>query len=306
MANPQMDEVERVKAAYLERLRRALRRAPAAVREDALNEVGSHIEDEWRALREAGSHGEYGRSVRGGDLAALARVLERLGLPETYGRDLALQLLLQQGSGRRSPGRLMLAAFFWASTSLAGAVVVLSAAVVLGFGLGMVVVAIQNLRGRAVWLIEAIDFQVFRYQGAALRFPPQDWQPWLVALVGVLPALVVLAGLYRFYTRWVRSRLVRRGLEWLSDRPVEALPRGWERQAALATLGFAGLGLGNCLVFGLASGLAPVGRAETLSLPEDFFSSLPSVLAFGGCLVFLCAPALGLLFTARRRMKRET
>ena len=119
MADP---EADRLKAEYLARLGVMLHRAPADIRQDALLEVQSHIEDEWQSLA--------------GDLSTLRTVLQRLGPPEEYGRDLALQLMLARRDKKtgnqppttrswlagRSPKRLAQAAVFLMSTSLVGAV----------------------------------------------------------------------------------------------------------------------------------------------------------------------------------------
>jgi len=284
-------EAERIQAEYLDRLRRMLRRAPADIREDAVREVGSHIEDEWQSL--------------GADLPALHTVLQRLGPPEEYGRDLALQLMLQRGVIRRSPLQLAAAVFFWVSTSLIGMVIVLSAAFVFAFALGMVVIAVERLRGSDVLLIDATGFQFLSYRADRLLFPPESWSPAVCALVGLLPALIIFAGLYRFLTLWVRSRLAAHGLELVTRQAPPAsppgFPSGWERRAVLAMLGFAGAGLAGCLLFTILSELVPVGRPGNVSLPEDFFRTPLTFLVFISSLVFLSAPVLGLLWAARRR-----
>ncbi len=294
MENP---EAERIQAQYLERLRRMLRRAPAGVREDALREVQSHIEDEWQEL--------------GGDLPALEKALQRLGPPEAYGRDLALQLILLGGQDQRSPEmagarlrRLGLAALFWTSTSLLGSVVVICAALVGLFGLGMLLVAIVRLAGSPAYLIRADSFQAFGTNYERLAIPPDAWSPALVALVGLLPSALIFAGLYRFYFLWVRSRLATRGLEMVSNRRPLALPRGWERQALAAMTGFAFFGAAACMIFSTISSLVPVGHPGPLSLPEDFFKTPLTFLAFLSGLVFLCAPVLGLLWAARQTRRQ--
>jgi hypothetical protein len=208
-----------------------------------------------------------------------------------------------------SPKRLVQAALFLVSTSLLGAVLAFCAAFVLAYALGMAAVAVERLSGRAMVLINATDYRFLGYHAGSLRFPPDAWSPGLVALLGFIPALVVFAGMYRFLTRWVRSRYLLRNAVGVAGSaagpgPVtaeQALPSGWERRAVAAMAVIAVLGLGSCLGFGLLGDLIPIGRAGTVSLPGDFFRTPLTVLAFGSMLVFLCAPVLGLLWAVRRR-----
>lgn len=280
-------EAEQLKTAYLERLRRMLRHAPAEVRDDALREVKAHIEDEWQAL--------------GGDIPALEDALQRLGPPEAYGRDLALQLLLLRGTAPRSPWRLALAILFWASSSLLGSVVILCAALAVLFGLGMLVVAMARLGGSAsAYLIHMQGGSVFGQYIERYVFPPDAWSPILVVLLGMLPPSLILAGLYRFYMQWVRSRLVAHGLEMVVDQRPLALSKGWERQAVLAMTFFAILGLTGCIMLASISNLVPFGHYGKLSLPEDFLKTPLTFLAFLSGLIFLCAPVLGLLWATRK------
>ncbi len=293
-------EPERIRAEYLARLRRALRRLPADVREDAVAEVASHIEDEWQAL--------------GGDEPAMRDALERLGTPEGYGRDLALQLILLPSGGRASPARVVLAGLFWASTSLVGAAAVLCAALVLALGLGMVFVAVARLSGSDMMLIDARSYQFMSYRATQLRFPPAGWPPLAVALAGIVPALAFFAGLYRFFRGWLRSRLAQRALlpeqrqATVSNVPspaagqeVEPLPRGWERRAALATTAIALLSVIGCMLFTILGEMVSLGRGASLSLPADFFRTPLTFLAFLATLAFLGSPVLGLLWAVRRR-----
>ncbi len=285
-------EMNRIQTEYLERLRHLLRRAPPAIREDALREVQSHIEDECQAL--------------GGGVPALRAVLERLGPPEEYGRDLALQLILARGGRQRSPARLVLAAVFWASTSLIGAVVVIAATFIFAFMLGMLVTAISRAFGNAMVLIDARNYQIFSYQAENLRFPPESWSPALIGLVGLLPALIIFTGLYRFLSLWVRSRMAQRGLALVTAELSPVFPPGWEGGALLAMLAFAVLGMGGCLLFSIISELVPIGRPGSVQLPGDFFRTPLTALAFVSGLVFLVSPVLGLLWAARRTRAKKT
>lgn len=279
-------EIIHLQKEYLERLRRLLRRAPPEIREDVLREVQSHIEDEWRSL--------------GGGLPALRIVLKRLGPPEEYGPDLALQLILLTGGNRRSLRPLVLAAIFWASTSLIGGVVVTGAALFFAFALGMLVTAIDRALGIPIMLIDARNYQVFNYHAEQLRFPAETWSPALIALVGLLPAVIIFAGLYRFLLLWARSRLALPGLAFLTSGRPPVLPPGWEQRALLSMLAFAILGMGGCLLFTILSELVPIGHPGAVRLPDDFFRTPLTALAFVSGLLFLASPVLGLLWAAKK------
>lgn len=271
---------------YLDRLRKVLRRAPVDIREDALREVLTHIEDEWQALG------------RGDD--AMHQVLDRLGPPETYGRDLALQLMLQSGSYRRKILPLIKGAIFWASTSLFGSLLVMAAALFLAYGVGMLIVAIIRQGGNSMMLVNATNSQIFGMEVEKLLFPPQSWSPLGIAMVGILPVLVVFLVLYRFYIHWVRSRLAAKGLEWISSSKNQVLKAGWERRAVLSTLVFALIGSSTCALFTIVSEITTLGQPSQLSLPQDIFRNPMLLLAFLGGLVFLSAPVLGVLWAARK------
>ncbi len=278
--------VEQMTDDYLGRLRVILRRAPADVGEEALHEVQTHIEDEWQAL--------------GGSDEAMRTVLERLGPPESYGRDLALQLILQRDGERRSFLALLKGAAFWASTSLLGSLLVMAAALFIAFALGMTFVSLARLGDKAIYLVEAdaIEWSGFSMQNVA--FPPDSWKPWLIFLVGVLPALAAIVTLNRFLTQWSRSRLVTRGLGLFSGQPQAPLPPGWERKAVRSIVVFAIIGGSSCLLFTILSGILPFGSPGDISLPEDIFHSLFTLLAFASGLILISAPVLGLLWAARK------
>lgn len=283
--------VEQTQTEYLQRLRAILRRAPADIREDALREVQTHIEDEWQAL--------------GGDNKAMQQVLKRLGPPETFGRDLALQLMLQRGRQQRSPWQLAKAVIFWTSTSLLGSLLVLTTAMFVVFGLGMVFVALVRMNNHSAFLIQADYVQMFGKSNQSIEFPPESWSPGLIALVGLVPAIFTLTVLNRFLKKWVRSRLVTHGLTLFAEEPPHALPRGWERHAIRSMIVFALIGLSSCLLFTIFSELLPIGHPGRVSLPQDFFRSPLTLLAFLSGLVFLSAPVLGLLWAARRSKRGD-
>ncbi len=279
-------ESDRITAEYLERLHRLLRRAPQEIREDALREVQSHIEDEWRVL--------------GGGISELRTVLERLGPPEEYGRDLALQLILLHSGRRLSPARLAVAVIFWASTSLIGVIVLISGTLAFAFAFGMLTTAIYRVFGGPMMLIDTGSYQFFNLPGLQLRFPPMTWSPALIGLVGLLPAIIIFAGLYRFLSLWVRSRLGQTGLILVIPESSSVLPPGWESHALLAMFSFAILGLGGFMFFTRLGGLLPIVRPANVRLPFDFFPNLLTVLALISSLVFLISPFLGLLWAAKK------
>ncbi len=278
--------VEQTQAEYLERLRAILRRAPADIREDALHEVQTHIEDEWQAL--------------GANEAAMQQVLERLGPPEAYGRDLALQLMMMRGRQQRSPWQLVKAVIFWASTSLLGSLLVLTTTMFILYGLGMVFVALVRMNNNTAFLIQSDSMNIFGLKNQTLAFPPESWSPGLILLVGLVPAIFTLTILNRFLKKWVRSHLVAHGLNLFAEESTLALPQGWEQRAIRSMVVFALIGSGSCLLFTIISELLPIGQPGQVSLPQDFFRSPLTLLAFLSGLVFLSAPVLGLLWAARR------
>ncbi len=279
-------EANHIQAKYLERLRWILRRAPSDIREDALREVQAHIEDEWQAL--------------GGGLEALQAVLQHLGPPEEYGQDLAIQLILLYRDRWRSPANLALAAIFWASTSLIGAIVVVGATLILLFALGMLFTAAERALGIPVILIQARDYQFFNSTVEQIQFPPLSWSPASILLVGLAPAIILFLGLYRFLSLWVSSRLGQRGL-WLIKPEIQpVLPPGWERKTLLAMITFAVLGIASCVLFTFLSGLVSIGQPGAVRLPDDFFRTPSTALALIGFLLFLVSPVLGIWWAVKK------
>jgi uncharacterized membrane protein len=274
-------EINRLRAQYINRLRRVLRHAPLEIREDAVREVQTHIEDEWRVL--------------GGGLESLRTVLEHLGQPEEYGRDLALQLILSH-RGKWPMSRLAVAAFFWTTTSLIGSIVVVFSLLVISFAMGMLVVAIARTFGSSLAIIDIRNSSIFGHHIEQWNFPPVTWSPILIGLVGLLPAVIIFVLLYRFLARWVRSRLGQTGLALVANDRRIVLLQGWERSALLAMLAFAVLGLTGCVLFtGLAERIV-VGNPSSHALPNDFYRSPALALAYISILVFLLSPFLGLLW----------
>jgi len=280
------ERLEQAMDEYLKRLRIILNRAPVDVREDVVREVRTHIEDEWQAL--------------GGSEDAMHVVLERLGPPEEYGRDLALQLIVHGGSERRSFLRVFKGAVFWASTSLMGSLLVLTALAFFVFAVGMGIVAVIRLSDSSVMLINGMNISLPGFNAQNLRFPPVDWSPLVIILIGLLPSVMVFALLFHFFSQWARNPKTTRGLELITGLPQAPFTPRWERRAFLAMLAFGLIGTVSCLLFTIAGDAISYLNTGVIHLPEDIFRGLLMFLAFIGLLVFACAPVLGILWASKK------
>jgi hypothetical protein len=279
-------EAKESKEKYLDRLRHILRNAPPEIREDVILEVETHIDDKWRSL--------------GGKPHTLKQVLQQLGSPDEYGKDLAFQLMLFRGRQQRSVKLLLLAALFWITSSLIGAATMIFLTLISGYALGMVFVAMERLRGGSIGLIDSTGFRFFSYSMERFYFPPETWHPAIIGLIGLFPPLVAFSGLYLFYIKWARSRLTGHGLSIIMKDDSVLLSHGWEHRAILTMLAFGIVGLSGCAFFSVASNMISIGQPGSLQLPADFFKTPLSVFAFFGFLVFLISPILGLLLAARQ------
>ncbi len=275
-------EFERIQAEYLKRLRHQLRGVPPALQEDAIREVQAHIED--------GCHGHPN------DLAALQAVLERLGPPEDYGHELGLQLLLQANRAHPSLNLMIWTGFFWASTSIAGAFVILGATLVYLFGLAFLADGIVRL------INPSAQINMIRMNDTLLipaLWPPLNMVVGVAIMIGLTYALIFLV------RSWSRGKLSRRGLAATLNRETVIFPRGWERRATLAIVAVALLGFLSCSIFGALGGLLPIGNYGPMSLPQDFFRNSLSFLAFIGAMVFLLSPVLGIVWAVRREQRKD-
>jgi len=261
-------EMSRVAEDYLARLRRSMRGVSRDVVEEVEQEIRAHIEDA-AAARHASTVGE------------ILDILDRLGPPEEYARDLGLYGMVDRGYREWSVPHMIRSTAFWALSTVAGAIVVgvfgllyLGAVVLLGAGVQHV--ANDMLLARLGWPIPRL-----------LSGVPT------AALVG--GGLVGLAGL-TVVVRWFIGQYVR------SARPHtlggEAGDHGWVERTSGRIVRSAVVGLVLTVVAGLAAGVYRIGAPFGLDLPADYLGSPLAVLSGLGMLVFLLAPVLGLLWTA--------
>ena len=275
-------EFDRLQQEYLKRLRRQLRGAPAALQEDAIREVQAHIDDACRETPD--------------DAGTLQAVLERLGPPEQYGRELGLQLMLQANRAHPSVKLWVWIAVFWATTSIVGMFVVVGAAIVYLFGLAFLMDGIIRLVDPTftTTLIQINEFSI-----------KLAWNPLVNILIGILILYLLTLALIRLIQRWGLGKLNQRGLAATLNRDQIVLPKNWERRASWTILVIATLGFLGCSIFGVLGQLFPVGHTGRMSLPEDFFKNPLTFLAFLGGLAFLLSPVLGIVWTAWREQRKD-
>lgn len=276
------NEFEQVREDYVHRLQRQLRRVPLALRQDAVHEVLAHIEDGCRQAP--------------GDVNLLRVVLERLGLPEEYGHELGLQLLLQANRAHPSLQLFLWIGLFWASTSLVGAFVMVGASLVYIFGLAFL----------ADGLIRLIDpsttLKMIQVNDASLI---PAWRPLINIVIGVFIISLLTLGLISLLRKWSRGKLSRRGLAASLRQETVVFPKGWEHRTTWAVLLTAAAGLLGCSLFGALGGLFPIGNYGPMSLPQDFFKNPLTFLAFLGGIVFLVSPLLGIIWVAWREQRKD-
>ena len=109
--------------AYLLRLRRGLRRLPAAEREEVVAEIHGHVLERLEA-----------RGDEGG--GAVAQVLCAVGDPDRLGAQYETDALLRRAAGSRSPWLLLRATTSWARRGVRGIGALLLA--VAGYGVALV------------------------------------------------------------------------------------------------------------------------------------------------------------------------
>lgn len=266
------DQLERVRLDYVGRLRRSLAGVSADVADEAVAEIEAHIED---ALAD--------RHDRG--MEALLDVLERLGPPEVYARDLGLYLMVDRGYRNWSVRHMIGSARFWAMSTAAGAVVVLIFGLLYGLAL-----AVTAAGAAKALLSDALEMPL----GAALAGVP----PLLLLAGGPLALLTITFVLRWFigqYVVWARP-LTRGG---------EAADAAWVARASRTILALAIAGLVVTVAAGLVAGaVRSTGTALVLELAPVAWTSPPAIVGFGGLVLFFLAPVIGLVWTvaeARRR-----
>jgi hypothetical protein len=277
------NDFERIRDEYLLKLRRQLYRVPSVLREDAIREVQAHIEDGCRQYP--------------GDVPVLQSVLERLGPPEGYGRELGLQLLLQARRNHPSLSLLLWTAVFFTTTSVGGFFVVTTTAIGIILGLAFLFDGLIRL------LRPSNTFTLIRINDTII-IPPL-WNPVLNMVIGVLALYLFPVGWSFLEQKWIRGKLGQRGLAVALKQETVVFPRDWERRTTWAIVLIALLGLTGCSIFGVAGGLFPIGTFGSMSLPEDFFKNALTFLAFLASLVFLFSPVLGILWVTWREQRKD-
>jgi hypothetical protein len=257
-------EMQRIVEDYLARLRRSLRGVSPDIALEMEREIRAHIDDAV-AARQAASVGD------------LLDVLDRLGPPEDYARDMALYLMVDRGYRDWSVPHMVRSTAFWALSTVAGAVVVLAFGAMYLSALGLVAVGAQ------------------RILAPELVLPMPQILPGLPGLVLVLGGLLALAGL-TVMVRWFIGHYV------ASAQPhtlgAHEADSGWVRRTSRRILALAVAGLLVTVTAGLAAGVYRLGPAETMQLPDDYFGSWLGVVSLLGLAVLLLSPVLGLLWTA--------
>jgi hypothetical protein len=269
--------MQRIEADYLARLRRSLRGVSEEVVVEIEREIQAHIEDALAARSHPG-------------VGELLDVLDRLGPPETYARDLGLYMMVDRGYREWSLPYMIRSTAFWALSTVAGAVVVGI------FGLLYLVAGIMAIAGTVGLLGQDASLRVAQMLGGPVGpgmvvdgyWPSPGLGSLLVGVVG-------LAGLTAV-VRWFVGHYVR------SARPHTAggadADAGWVERTSRRILFTAVAGLGVTVGAGFASGVYQLGRVFEMSLPGDYLRSPLAGLSGIGMLVFLLAPVLGVLWTA--------
>jgi hypothetical protein len=272
-------DLRRVVEDYLQRLRRSMRGASADVQAEALDEIRAHIEDALAAQPQA-------------ELGDVLDVLERLGRPEHYGRDMALYMMVGRGYRDWSLPHMLRSTAFWASRTLAGAVVVPIFGLLFAAAIGATVSGAWGLAGGEMIL------------PGGFPVPMGDWwrpsaDRYRSALVLMLAGLIFL-GLLVAAVRWFVGQYVRHALPPGGDEGQAAAP--WARRTERRILILSALGFGTNLLAGFASGAYALrvvpGPAIMPVLPPDFGRSPLAMLAGLGLVVLALSPVLGVLWSA--------
>lgn len=258
-------ELDRIAEDYLRRLRRSMRGATPDVVGEAEREIRGHIEDAMR-VRDRRSVG------------ALLDVLDRLGPPEDYGRDLALYMMVETGYRRWSVHHMVRSTLFWALSTVVGGVVVLLFGLLYALGFVMVGVGLLEMLGgdRA---------------GQLLPRPLTDASPPALALLGVILLLLLTA-----LVRWFVGQYVRRARPHTIVGAAGA-DDGWVDRTSRRILAAAAAGFVVTVVAGVASGALQPDALAGLRRPPDFLASPLAFVSGLGLALLLLAPVVGVLWT---------
>ena len=181
-------ETARIVEGYVRRLRRSMRGATPDIIDEGEREIRAHIDDALAAQDEAG-------------VGAVLDVLERLGPPEDYGRDLALYMMVEAGYRHWSLRHMVRSTLFWALSTMVGALVVSLFGLAYALALAMVATTVaQHARLLGLESVAAVaDPRV------VLPRPLSDGAPLALLAAGV--ALLVLLTIM---VRWFVGQYVRR------------------------------------------------------------------------------------------------
>lgn len=272
-------DLQRVMDEYLLRLRRSMRGASADVVRESTDELRAHIEDALAAQSRP-------------DLGQLLDVLDRLGRPEDFGRDMALYMMVGRGYRDWSLPHMLRSTWFWASRTLAGAVVVPIFGLLFAGAIGATVSGAWGLAGGGMIL------------PGGLPVPLGDWwrpsadrfrSALLLMLAGILSLGILVTAV-----RWFVGQYVRHALPPDGDEGQAAAP--WARRTERRILILSALGFGTNLLAGFASGAYALrvvpGPAIVPVLPPDFGRSPLALLAGLGLIVLALSPVLGVLWAA--------
>lgn len=259
---------------YIMRLRLAMRGASPDVVSEVEREIRAHIDDAL-AVRQAPS------------TADLGDVLERLGPPEDYGRDLALYMMVDRGYRHWSLPHMLRSTAFWAVSTVAGAVVVLT------FG------ALYALAAAATAAALAI---------LASRWGETAWASSPLAALGGLPAWLAVVGGpvsiigLTLVVRWFVGQYVSYARPHVALAP--ASDQGWARRTERRILAIAGSGLLISLAAGLASGAYRFDEGFRPRLPPDYLGSPLAIVSALGLVLLILGPILGVAWSIHGDARR--
>lgn len=273
-------ELNRIRADYLARLRRALRRVTPDVAAEAEQEIGAHIEDALAARGQL-------------TVGALLDVLERLGPPEAYAPDVALYMMVDRGYREWSLRHMIGSARFWALSTAAGAVVVLIFGLLYAFTLAAVAAGVQHVLS-----------DIVTPDGGGFHVLP-GVSAWALLTVGPTVLVGLTAVLRWFIGQYVqRARPMGFGSEDVGDgedRGRADSERAWASQTQRAILTLALIGLVVTVVGGLLSQGIRIEQACRVHVDPAALRSPMAVVAYAGLALFFLAPVVGLILGLRIR-----